>query len=879
MRIARIESLSSRRNIHCENRSTVPAKAECIAQSESRRLTPNVCLLTTMVRTSVSCHSLPIITLILICGTLFGDQPTSSGDSPHKKLVRLVIEPSSVTLYGAGGSQQLIVSGFYADGQEADVTRQARFEISDEKVIRLGEKPGLMIALADGASEVRAFLEGLSASASVRAKNATLKRQLSFTRDIAPILTMGGCTGSNCHGSLHGKADFKLSLFGYEPSLDYEAITKASNGRRINREKPEDSLVLLKPTFAVPHGGGLRFDEGSLEYNALLEWIKSGTPYESETSPSLATLEVFPKERTLTGLDQKQQLVVRATYSDGISEDVTRKVQYTATDPAVVIVNKSGEVTSHSAGETAIMIRTLGQAIVSHLTVVEKPPLSSYPKVAIHNSIDEQVFQKLRRLNIIPSDLSSDSDFLRRIYLDVVGVTPTEEEVKAFLSSKATDKRQRLIDQLLERPEYADVWANKFDDIFRVGFNDSGVKGGRQYHEFILNFLRKNRPYDDFARELLTSGGSHFWNGPANFYFIAIGVPPEDLAVHVSQTMLGIRLECARCHNHPFEKWTLDDFYGFASFFKRVATKEVYSNDEDAIVIKDKGEVRHPKTKQLMSPKLLNGPILQESPDEDIRERLASWITSPENPWFARAIVNRIWKTYMGRGIVEPVDDFRITNPPSNPELLDALAKEFCDHNFDFKHIVRTVLSSRTYQLCSATNNTNKADYLNYSHYYVRRLSAEQMIDSIVDVTGVPEKFPGNPPEARAMTIPVRAPTYFLKTFGRIDDRMQICERNNQPDMAQAMHMISGDTIQSKIRSKRSDLAKWLADPALSDRQIVSRIFRRAFARDPEPGELSKPLELIASIAGTVDSAVARREVFEDLMWAVLNSSEFVFNH
>jgi uncharacterized protein DUF1553/uncharacterized protein DUF1549 len=827
-----------------------------------------------MLCTNASWLSASAIILLLLCG-----RPTASQGSPQKKLARLVVEPSSVTLYGASGSQQLIVSAFYANGQEADVTRRARFEISDEKVIRLGEKSGSVVALADGVSQVRASLEGLTASANVKTKNATLKRQLSFTRDIAPILTMGGCTGSNCHGSFHGKADFKLSLFGYEPPLDYEAITKASNGRRINREKAEESLILLKPTFAIPHGGGLRFEEGSLEYNALLEWIKSGTPYESETSPSLATLEVFPKERILTGLDQKQQLVVRATYSDGISEDVTQKVQYTATDPAVVVVNKSGEVTSHSAGETAIMIRTLGQAIVSRLTVVEKPPLPNYPKIASDNIIDERVFRKLRRLNMIPSDLSSDSDFLRRVYLDVVGVTPTEEEMEAFLSLKATNKRQKLIDRLLERPEYADVWANKFDDMFRVGFNDSGVKGGRQYHEFILDFLRQNRSYADFARELLTSGGSHFWNGPANFYFIAINVPPEDLAVHVSQTMLGVRLECARCHNHPFEKWTMDDFYGFASFFKRVAMKEVYSNDEDAIVIKDKGEVRHPKTKQLMFPKLLDGPVLQESPDEDIRERLANWITSQQNPWFARAIVNRIWKAYMGRGIVEPVDDFRITNPPSNPELLDALAKDFCDHNFDFKHIVRTVLNSRTYQLSSATNATNKADNLNYSHYLVKRLSAEQMIDSIVQVTGVPEKFPGNPPEVRAMTIPVRAPTYFLKTFGRIDDRMQICERNNQPDMAQAMHMISGDTIQRKIRSKRSDLARWLADPALSNRQIVNRIFRRALARDPEPEEFSKPLELIASATGTVDPTVTRREVFEDLMWAVLNSSEFVFNH
>jgi hypothetical protein len=828
-------------------------------------------------RTNFWWLSASAIALLLLCRPVFGKQSVPSRDPTQKKLARLVVEPSSVTLYGARASQQLIVSAFYSDGQEADVTRQARFEISDEKVIQMSEKPGTLMAMADGVSQVRTWFEGLTASATVKTRNATLKRQLSFTRDIAPILTMGGCTNSNCHGSFHGKADFKLSLFGYEPALDYEAITKASNGRRINREKAEESLILLKPTFKIPHGGGLRFEEGSLEYTALLEWIRSGTPYESETSPSLATLEVFPKERILTGLDQKQQLVVRATYSDGVSEDVTQKVQYTATDPAAVVVNKSGEVTSHSAGETAIMIRTLGQAIVSHLTVVEKPPLFSYPKVATNNAIDELVFRKLRRLNIVPSDLSSDSDFLRRVYLDVLGIVPTEGEMEAFLSSKAPDKRQKLVDKLLERPEYADVWANKFDDMLRVGFNDSGVKGGRQYHEFILDFLRTNRPYNDFARELLTSGGSHFWNGPANFYFIAINVPPEDLAVHVSQTMLGVRLECARCHNHPFEKWTMDDFYGFASFFKRVATKEVYSNDEDAIVIKDKGELRHPKTKQLVFPKLLDGPVLHESPDEDIRERLADWITSAQNPWFARALVNRIWKAYMERGIVEPVDDFRITNPPSNPELLDALAKDFCDHNFDFKHMVRTVLKSRTYQLSSATNVTNQADNRNYSHYYVKRLSAEQMIDSIVQVTGVPEKFPGNPPEARAMTIPVRAPTYFLKTFGRIDDRMQICERNNQPDMAQAMHMISGDTIQRKIRSERSDLASWLADPALSNRQIINHIFRRAFARDPEPEEISRTLDLIASAGG--DPSTTRREVFEDMVWAVLNSSEFVFNH
>jgi hypothetical protein len=537
-------------------------------------------------------------------------------------------------------------------------------------------------------------------------------------------------------------------------------------------------------------------------------------------------------------------------------------------------VSPSGEIKTLRAGETSIMVRTLGKAVAARVAVVEKPPMANYPEIPRNNFIDELVFAKLRRLNIVPSELSSDGEFLRRVYLDSVGLLPTLDETTAFLESKDPAKRSKLVDQLIARPEFAEVWATRFADLFRTGLLDQGHKGGRLMYNWLRKSVQEDKPYNQFATELLTASGQLKFNPTANFYYITEFSEPENIATNISQVFLGVRLECARCHNHPWEKWTQDDFWGFAAFFGRMGIKDTYENDESQVLLKLSGEVIHPKTKKPVGPKYLDGPNETEAPGEDVREKLAAWITSPRNPWFARAIMNRMVRHYLGRGLVEPVDDFRVTNPPSNPELLDALAKDFVENGYHLKRTARLILNSRVYQLSSQPNPTNRGDQINYSRYYVKRLMAEQLADSITEVTGVPEKYPGYMLGTRAMEIPQGAPSYFLATFGRMKAREVICERDSQPDMVQAMHLISGETLQRQITAKDGNLDHWMADSTLTNAEILRRLFLASLMREPDARELNSALQTVQA-----QGAGARRKAFEDALWAIFNSKEFLFNH
>jgi hypothetical protein len=702
------------------------------------------------------------------------------------------------------------------------------------------------------------------------------KPKLSFVKDIVPIFTKSGCANSNCHGSIRGQAGFKLSLFGYEPDLDFDAIVKAQDGRRVNRTDPAKSLILMKPTFSTPHGGGERFKVGSLEYEAILDWIKDGATYDSAGSPRLRTIRVTPEEVTLVGLNSKQQLAVSGTYTDGSTEDMTRKVQYSANDESVLDVSPNGEISAKRAGETAIMIRTLGKAVAARIAVIETPPMKDYPAVARNNFIDELIFSKLKRVNTVPSALSSDHEFVRRVYLDTIGLLPTLDESERFIGSIDPQKRTKLIDELIDRPEFAEVWATRFGDLLRVGLLDQRSKGGRLMYTWLRKAMMEDKPYNQFATELITASGNLYFNPASNFYYITEFSEPDNIATNVSQVFLGVRIECSRCHNHPWEKWTQEDFWGFAAFFGRMGIKDTYENDESEVTLKPAGEVISPKTKKRVDAKYLDGPTEIEGPDEDIREKLANWITSPHNPWFARAIVNRVFKHYMGRGIVEPLDDFRVTNPPTNEALLDALAKDFVANGYRLKHTIRLILNSRAYQLSSVPNETNRTDTLNYSHYYVRRLLAEELIDSMSEVTGVPEKIPGYMPGTRAMTIPQGAPTYFLATFGRLKAREVICERDNSPDVSQIMHLISGQTIQNQITGKDGTLDRWLADSSLTDEGITQRLFMATLVHPPNEREVS---QVIASIQSRGGGQAARRQAFEDVLWTIFNSKAFIFNH
>ena len=768
----------------------------------------------------------------------------------------LSIHPPQIVLYGSDAEQVFAVTYTDNSGYEHDVTA----ECAPANVATATMK------------RVQVACRGLTALAMVVTKPAVRTPGISFINDVSPIFTMSGCAGANCHGSIRGQRGFKLSLFGYEPKQDYEALT-GGDGHRIDRKEPRKSLLLMKATSETPHGGGFRFAADSLQHRTLLTWIEQGAPYDTDDSVRITDLKVFPEERILLGPGKGQQLVAMARYSDGSVRDVTTLVQYTSNSPDTVQVNASGQVKALQVGETAVMVRTMGKAVAARLLVASGPTARDYPNVQRANFIDNHVFDKLKRLNIRPSPLANDEQFLRRAYLDTVGLLPSETEAREFLASKAVDKRARLIDTLLTRSEFADQWALKFTELFRAGTREAGAKGARIIYDYVKQSFLENKPYDRFVRELLLSQGAHSFptssiqglkHSPTSFYNISFDSNAPDHATNVSQLFMGVRIECAKCHNHPWEKWTQDDFYGFAALFARVGIKEVYENDENATQYMEEGSVEHPKTKQRVQPRFLDGVELKDNPDADVRETLAAWMASPNNPFFAKAIVNRVWKHYMGRGLVEEVDDFRVTNPPTHPALLDAMAKDLIAHRYDLRHLMRTILNSRAYQLSAEPNDSNRQDALNYSHYRIRRLPAETLLDAMSTVTGVPEKFPGYPPGTRAMQVYAGPGGYMLSSFGRLN-RDIICERDTQPDIAQTMHLISGNTIHKKVSAAKLDLSG-------SDSEVLERTYLTALVRKPTSEEQAAVLQRIVATGD-------RKAVFQDVLWAILNSKEFLYQH
>lgn len=788
----------------------------------------------------------------------------------------LTLYPPEIRVH-AGESQTLLLLATDADGVAREVTGEASLQSSETGRATLPTSRTLR-AIAVGAGILTASYDGVA----VRAPFEILperKHELSFINDIVPIFTRADCANSNCHGSVRGQKGLKLSLFGSDPELDYEAITKNSAGRRIDRDDPPRSLILTKPTFQVTHGGGPRFKVDSPEYRLMLEWLTKGAPYDAPGQARLRKLSVYPPEYRLIGAGTAIQLVAVGEYSDGAVRDLTSIVRYSSNLTAVASVSASGNVKAEVPGETAIMARTLGLAAAVPVLVIKDRPMRGYPSVPENNYIDRHVFAKLRRINITPSALSTDEEFLRRVYLDTIGHQPTLAEASAFLASTDPQKRAKLIDGLLERPERADFWAMRFADLFRAGYNEAGQKGGGAYGRWFRDQVRKDVPYDEIVRQLLVSQGRHDFEGVSNFYFVSREITPEESGANVSQVLLGLQIECARCHNHPFEKWSQNDFYGFAAFFSRVSRKDMYQNNHNGTYLKDEGELLHPKTKKAMTPKYLDGDFEQEKAGEDVRYKLAQWVTNPKNPYFARASVNRFWKFFMGRGIVEPVDDFRVTNPPANEPLLEALAGDFVKSGYSLKELERRILNSRTYQLSSIPNSLNRDDNVNYSHFLVRRLMSEQIIDSMTLVTDVPEKLPSMPLGTRAMSVPVLPflkPHYMMKVFGRNDLREVICERDSQPSVAQVMHLVSGETVQRQITSPGGNLDTWLSEPGLSDHDLVGRLYLAALSRPPFEDEAAAALK---PLDGAAVNTQTRRRAYEDLLWALFNSKEFLFHH
>ncbi|MCI0460683.1 MAG: DUF1549 and DUF1553 domain-containing protein [Gemmataceae bacterium] len=785
-----------------------------------------------------------------------------------------ILSPASFTLHGKAARQRLLVTTT-VDGRAVDQTRAARFRTESPAVVQVSPE-GIVTPVGDGQGTVIAEVNGRQARATVRVTAGKDFLPVTFEKDVLPILARAGCNAGACHGKSRGQNGFQLSLLGFDPDFDFRAITQEARGRRVFPASPEHSLLLLKGSGRTAHGGGRRLIPGDGHYETLSRWLASGTPRTPSDEPALERITVEPAERILTPR-AGQQLLITGHYSDGSKRDVTHLATFQSNESVIASVNPDGLVKAGPLpGEAALMARFMEKFAVCNVSIpLPSPaPAELYAKLPRNNFIDGLVWDKLQKLGITPSPPCDDSTFHRRAYLDVIGRLPTPAETRAFLADRAADKRVKLIDQLLDQPEYADFWANKWADLLRPNPYRVGIKAVFNLDGWLRDAFRRNKPYDQFARELLTAQGSTFRNGAVTIF--RDRREPDEITTAVSQLFLGIRLDCAKCHHHPFEVWGQDDFYSFAAYFARVGRKGTglsppISGGEEVIFTATSGQVKHPVSGRVMTARPLFGTAPPISPDSDPRRALADWIVK-DNPYFAKVQVNRVWADVMGRGLVDPVDDLRATNPPSNGPLLDALAEHFRNNGYDFKKLLRVILTSHVYGLGSLPNERNVGDLRNYSRHYRQRLRAEVLLDAVSDITGLPETFAAMPPGSRAMELwTVRSQSVFLDSFGRPDPNQDPpCERTTDTTVVQALHLMNSPNLHAKVTSDKGRPAQ-LAASKRTPAEIVEELYLFAYCRLPTAEERRTCLGVFAQ------AGVTRRRATEDILWALLNTPEFVF--
>src|SRR5262245_2159402 len=826
---------------------------------------------------------------------VYGLGPTSAGEKPvASQPVSVRILPKEVSLWGARASQRFLVLGMFADGLERDVTSQSRLSISNPRLASL-DQTSRLVALADGELNLKAEVGKQSATSHVQIGGSKEARPFSFARDIGRILTQRGCNAVDCHGSVKGQRGFKLSMNALYPREDYTWIVEGGiyevltaeqtmpRTPRIDRQKPEESLLLLKATGAVSHGGRTRFSADSSEYREIVDWIKNGAAYgedRHEKAVQIARLEIEPKQLVLDAKG-KHRLLVTAFLANGRREDMTDKVLYASNNKEVAQVSPAGLVEAVRPGETAIMVRAPGQFATVGVGVVQQRA-ADYPAIKGRNVIDDYVFAKLRKLGIVPAPLSRDEEFLRRVCLDLTGTLPPPERVREFVADRDPDKRDKLIEVLLDSPQYVDFWTYRLADLFRVNHTAlQQIKRTYLHADWVRTSVAQNKPYDQIARERIAAQG---YSGPTlHAYRVGDLIVPQELMAEEFRVFAGVRLECAQCHNHPFEGWSQDQFWGLAAFFGQLTV----TGSESLLIDFPNGEagrksgrtLMHPRTKRIVEPAFLDGSRAANTDGADLRMTLAKWMTAPENPFFAKAAVNRMWGYFFGRGIVDPVDDFRSTNPPTHPELLEALAQRFKQQKYDLKDLVRTIVQSRTYQLSGDINSTNRDDEVNYSRSRPRSLDAVVLLDAMSRVTGVDEKFVwdkfegggATPPGTRALDlIPEIAPSRFLDVYGR-PNRQTLPEKSNQPNLGQALHMLVGSTYLDKLSQKGGRVDRLLASGA-SNPEAIEELYLAALCRLPAEREQIELDNLIRR-------QPTRKEALEALTWALVCSREFCYNH
>jgi hypothetical protein len=820
--------------------------------------------------------------------------------------VSLVVQPETIRLAGPRAMRQMLVTGRYNDGSERDLTSFCELQAEAADLVKIS-RGGLLRAQKSGETVLVIQAGERTARVPVIFTDLDKPQPVSFRHEFIAALNVAGCNQGACHGIPSGRGGFKLSLRGYDPAADFIELTNSALGRRINRFDAEESLILKKGTARVPHAGGPRLtSDNPVPHEIVRAWLAEGALDDSAGLPALTKVEVLPGNRVQTAPARWQQLAVLAHFADGSVRDVTRLTAFSSSDDSIASVDANGLVEMKQTGEAAILCRYLSVIECARLTYLEPQPSFVWPNPPEHTDVDRHVFAKLKALNLLPSNLCTDEEFVRRAYLDLCAVLPTPDECRVFLADPAPDKRAKLIDQLLERPEFADYMAYKWLDVLRSNRLTIQIKGSHAYRQWLRSHIERNTPWNEVVAELLTASGSTFTNPPANYFRGPYdnGAPvvqgATNLAESTAQLFFGIRLQCAKCHNHPFERWTQDDYYHMAAWFARLKAEPDGENPgspkqpypwqlrENALVIYTgaSGEVTHPQTGKTMPPKVLGLPAPVISADVDRRAALAKLVTAPENPFFARATVNRLWFHLLGRGIVDPPDDFRDSNPSANDALLEALAHEFVKSNYDVKHVVRLIANSRTYQLSSHAQAGNRDDDKYFSHALVRRkrLTAELLLDSICAATGEPESFTGMPEGTRAVQLPDGQVIYtggryaswdrhpFLKVLGQpAREAVCECERESDLNVARALEMKNGSFVLGKLRAPNNRLGRLLAK-GLSDPDIVTELFLATLSRPPRPDEARSAIE-------HVTKSDNKRAAWEDIQWALLNTNEFLFRH
>lgn len=779
----------------------------------------------------------------------------------------LDVTPPAVEFRDAFARRQLLIS---REGH--DVTHKARYVSRDPAIVSVDGK-GYVVPVANGTTQIEVELDGSTVTVPAEVTGMDQVRPVDFATEIEPLMSRFGCNAGGCHGKQSGQNGFKLSLFGFDTNFDYMALVSEGRGRRVMVSAPEKSLLLLKGTAAVPHGGGRRLEPGSEPYRLILSWIQSGAPASAPTVPRVTRLIMAPNERVLDPNEQ-QQLCVQAEYSDGTRRDVTREAVYSSNLDVVAVVSDTGLITANPpTGEAAIMARYMGQVAVCRVIRPQGAPLASLPDFAPKNFIDFLAAEKWKKLGVQPSPPCTDEIYLRRVTVDLCGRLPTVDESRVFLDDREPNKRARLVDRLLSSPDYPAYFAMKWGSILRNSNLAGAERASYAFHNWLKDMIARNRPYDEFVRGVIAASGE--WpEAPAiNWFWQSRDDQLHQVTADTAQVFLGLRLQCAKCHHHPYERWSQDDYFGLAGFFTRLGRKSFGEPPPYFTSPVNTYNEYNPVTGKLIEPKYLDGPVVSFTSEEDPRHALVDWMTKPENPFFAKTFVNRLWGHFFARGLVHEVDDMRETNPPSNPELLDALAKEFHQQKFDMKHMVRLIVLSQTYQLSSEPTDQNRNDQQNFARYYARRLPAEVAHDAVEQVTGMRTAFSNMSAEARAIDLPhERFGSYFLDTFDR-PKRVSgcECERSTSATLSQVLLLANSDEIEQKLQNGNGRIAKMIAAKR-STYQVVEEMYLAAFSRYPSPKE-------VFATAGYIDRDPDPRRGMEDVLWSLLNSREFLFNH